>query len=387
MIHTKMYNEDSKPQFSVGECWDSSNTIKKWIDGTEKTSAAFDFQFRYTVRNAINKSDWSQLGKQNDGNWPLVSKDYQSGAYRQYAVTFVENHDTEKRANAAQDPIKKDTLAANAYLLAMPGTPCVFLTHWKAYKQEIANMVAVRKAVGITNTSTPTNMASNKDYYAVQTIGTHGKLLCVVGTKADSYQPTSTEWKKVLSGYHYVYYVSGIEPESIVYPTFTPSTFEKYTITVHVNADQVDWSSVNFWTWGGDGSHAPKNGNWPGDKMTSTTEVGGKQWYTQSYTINEDYDAVSFVFSTGSGSPQTVDVTNVTTDKFFEISATKNSEGKYLVDDVTENYSSGISPVFTETIDNGKVYSLDGCLMRTDGNTTDLPKGIYIVGKRKVVIR
>ena len=230
-------------------------------------------------------------------------------------------------------------------------------------------------------------MASNKDYYAVQTIGTHGKLLCVVGTKADSYQPTSTEWKKVLSGYHYVYYVSGIEPESIVYPTFTPSTFEKYTITVHVNADQVDWSSVNFWTWGGDGSHAPKNGNWPGDKMTSTTEVGGKQWYTQSYTINEDYDAVSFVFSTGSGSPQTVDVTNVTTDKFFEISATKNSEGKYLVDDVTENYSSGISPVFTETIDNGKVYSLDGCLMRTDGNTTDLPKGIYIVGKRKVVIR
>lgn len=26
--YTKMYNEDAKPQFSVGECWDSSNTIK-----------------------------------------------------------------------------------------------------------------------------------------------------------------------------------------------------------------------------------------------------------------------------------------------------------------------------------------------------------------------
>ena len=385
--YTKMYNEDSKPQFSVGECWDSSNTIKNWIDGTDKTSAAFDFQFRYTVRNAINKGDWTYLGKQNDGNWPLVSKDYQSGAYRQYAVTFVENHDTEKRANAAQDPIKKDTLAANAYLLAMPGTPCVFLTHWKAYKQDIANMVAVRKAVGITNTSTPTNMASSKDYYAVQTIGTNGKLLCVVGTKADSYEPTSTEWKKVLSGYHYVYYVSGIEPESIVYPTFMASTFQPYTITVHVNADQVEWSSVNFWTWGGDGSHAPKNGNWPGDKVTSTTEMGGKTWYTQTYTINEDYDAVSFVFSTDSGSPQTVDVTNVTKDKFFEITTTKNSEGKYLVDDVTENYSSGISPVFTETIGDGKVYTLDGRLVRTDGNLQQLPKGIYIVNKRKVVLR
>ena len=340
--YTKMYNEDSKPQFSVGECWDGSNTIKNWINATGKTSAAFDFQFRYTVRNAINKSDWTFLGKQNDGNWPLISKDYQSGAYRQYAVTFVENHDTEKRANADQDPIKKDTLAANAYLLAMPGTPCVFLTHWKAYKQEIANMVAVRKAVGITNTSSPINMASNKDYYVVLTTGTKGKLLCVVGTKADSYTPPSENYKKVLSGYHYAYYVSDIEPESIVFPEFKPSDFQKYDITVHVNADQVGWSPVNFWTWGGDGSHAPKNGNWPGDKVTTTTEVGGKKWFTQTYTINEDYDAVSFVFSTGSGSPQTVDVSNITTDKFFEISSTKNSEGKYLVNDVTSQYQADI---------------------------------------------
>ena len=70
----------------------------------------------------------------------------------------------------------------------MPGTPCVFLKHWKAYKQEIANMITVRKAVGITNTSATENIASNKDYYAVQTTGSKGKLLAVVGTKAESYQ-------------------------------------------------------------------------------------------------------------------------------------------------------------------------------------------------------
>ena len=345
--YTGMYNAYAEPTFSVGEYWDGyAPTVKKWINGTKVDgniqSAAFDFAFRYVVRNALrgsnddnNKNNWNQ-----DANYSLLSGTsiMSDAAYRRYAVTFVENHDTEKRANADQDPIKKDTLAANAFLLAMPGTPCVFLTHWKAYKQEIANMVAVRKAVGITNTSTTVNMASNKDYYAVQTTGKNGKLLCVVGTKVDSYQPTGTGWKQVLSGYHYVYYVSGIEPESIVFPTFKPSTFEKYDITVHVNADKVGWSSVNFWTWGGDGSHAPKNSNWPGDKLTTTTEIGGKKWYTQTYTINEDYDAVSFVFSTGSGSPQTVDVTNVTTDKFFEISTTKNSEGKYLVDDVTSQY-------------------------------------------------
>lgn len=383
--YTKLYNESAKPKFSVGECWDSSNTIKNWINGTGKQSAAFDFQFRYTIRNAINKGDWTYLAKQNEGSWPLVSNDYESGTYRQYAVTFVENHDTEKRSNAAQDPIKKDTLAANAYLLAMPGTPCIFLTHWKAYKQELANMVAVRKAVGITNTSDYEQAASNKDYYAVQVKGSKGKLLAVVGTKAASYEPGSG-WKKAVSGYHYVYYVSGIEPSSIVYPTFAPSTFVKYNITVNVNVDQVGWSTVNFWTWGGDGSHSPKSGNWPGDKVTSTKEVGGKKWYTQTYTINDEDDAVSFVFSTGSGSPQTVDVADITQDAFFEVTSEKDGD-KYKVKNVTASYATGISTLFYEAIKDNNVYTLDGRLVRTDGDLQQLPKGIYIINKKKVIVK
>ena len=383
--YTKLYNESAKPKFSVGECWDSSNTIKNWINGTGKQSAAFDFQFRYTIRNAINKGDWTYLAKQNEGSWPLVSNDYESGTYRQYAVTFVENHDTEKRSNAAQDPIKKDTLAANAYLLAMPGTPCIFLTHWKAYKQELANMVAVRKAVGITNTSDYEQAASNKDYYAVQVKGSKGKLLAVVGTKAASYEPGSG-WKKAVSGYHYVYYVSGIEPSSIVYPTFAPSTFVKYNITVNVNVDQVGWNTVNFWTWGGDGSHSPKSGNWPGDKVTSTKEVGGKKWYTQTYTINDEDDAVSFVFSTGSGSPQTVDVADITQDAFFEVTSEKDGD-KYKVKNVTASYATGISTLFYEAIKDNNVYTLDGRLVRTDGDLQQLPKGIYIINKKKVIVK
>ena len=384
--YTKLYNESAKPKFSVGECWDSSNTIKNWINDTSKTSAAFDFQFRYTVRNAINNGDWTYLGKQNEGNWPLVSNNYEKGAYRQYAVTFVENHDTEKRANAAQDPIKKDTLAANAYLLAMPGTPCIFLTHWKAYKQELANMVAVRKAVGITNLSDYEVKATNKDYYAVQVTGTKGKLLAVVGKKADSYTPEGSGWKKAVDGYHYVYYVNGIDPASIVYPTFTPSTFDKYTITVNVNVDQVGWSTVNFWTWGGDGSHSPKNGNWPGDKVTSTKEVGGKTWYTQTYTINDEDDAVSFVFSTGSGSPQTVDISDITEDAFFEVSSEKDGD-KHKVKNVTATYVTGISTPSYEAIRDNNIYTLDGRLIRTDGDIRQLPKGIYIINHKKVVVR
>lgn len=388
--YTKLYNESAKPKFSVGECWDSSNTIKNWINGTSKTSAAFDFQFRYTIRNAINNGDWTYLGKQNQGNWPLVSNDYESGAYRQYAVTFVENHDTEKRSNAAQDPIKRDTLAVNAYLLAMPGTPCIFLTHWKAYKQEIANMAAVRKAVGISNTSNYVVADSNKDYYAVQVSGSNGKLLAVVGNKAANYTPESSGWKKAVSGYHYVYYVSGVDPTTIVYPTFTPSTFDKYNITVHVNVDQVSWSTVNFWTWGGDGSHSPKNGNWPGDKVTTTTQIGGKTWYTQTYTINDEDDAVSFVFSTGSGSPQTVDVADVTKDAFFEVLSEKDGE-KYKVKNVTDSYATGIRSIEAPEAGDVKVYSLDGRLILQAPNGSEaiklLKKGVYIINNKKVVIK
>ena len=203
--YTKMYNEDSKPQFSVGECWDSSNTIRKWIDDTEKTSAAFDFQFRYTVRNACNNGNWTYLNRQNDGNWPLVSNNYDGGAYRQYAVTFVENHDTEWRSSSApQDPIKKDTLAANAFLLAMPGTPCVFLKHWQAYKPEIKAMIAARKLSGINNKSVYENIVSDAKYFANSI---DGKLLVVVGDEKQ-FMPEGGQWTKILSGHHYAYYLA-----------------------------------------------------------------------------------------------------------------------------------------------------------------------------------
>lgn len=202
--YTKIYNTDAQPQFSVGECWDGTSTIRKWVDGTDKTSAAFDFQFRYTVRNAANNGDWSRLAKQNDGNWPLVSRDYEGGGYRQYAVTFVENHDTERRSNAAQDPLVKDTLAANAYLIAMPGTPCVFMTHWQAYKSEIKAMIEARKAAGITNTSSYANFRSNSAYYA-NTVD--DKLLVVVGDERQV-EPNSAQWTKILAGHHYAYYLA-----------------------------------------------------------------------------------------------------------------------------------------------------------------------------------
>ncbi|MBF1079345.1 MAG: alpha-amylase, partial [Prevotellaceae bacterium] len=43
--HVGDYNDAAGINFSVGECWDNSNTIINWINTTGKRSAAFDFQF------------------------------------------------------------------------------------------------------------------------------------------------------------------------------------------------------------------------------------------------------------------------------------------------------------------------------------------------------
>ena len=388
---TKLYNEDAKPQFSVGECWDSSNTIKNWIEATDKTSAAFDFQFRYTVRNAINKQDWTYLDKQNEGNWPLVSSQYNSGNYRQYAVTFVENHDTEYRfSSAQQDPIRKDTLAANAYLLAMPGTPCVFLKHWQSYKQEIANMVAVRKAVGITNVSTPTTLDSQKDYYAVQVDGSGSKkLLCVVGQKAADYTPSS-EWKKVISGYHYTYYVQGIEPGDITLPELkhdeqpqdgvyngVPSfcTINDGEICAFFEAPMTWGSQIYTWAWmtGGDGKDYVGT-SWPGVKaeLIGTADNGNKvfKWISAKTT------APDMIIFSGGG--------NQTADLRF------TNAGYYTKDGQQAVVTTGIEEVRWKTSDgrNNVWYDLQGRrLSPLTSHPSPLTKGLYIVNGRKVLLK
>ena len=448
--YTKMYNEDSQPQFSVGECWDGTNTIKNWIEGTGKTSAAFDFQFRYTVRNAANNGDWRKLIQQNDGNWPLISSSYNNGAYKQWAVTFVENHDTEKRSNAAQDPLKKDTLAANAYLLAMPGTPCVFFTHWIDCKQSIKAMIDVRRFAGIQNTGNYNMLqANNAKYAAFSSQGSKSNLLVVVG-QTNMYTPEAS-WIKVLEGHHFAYYLDqnantawvdlasgeyegtqkatltavtatagaqlvyttdGTTPTAnstkvasgtkiditgnmtlkvglliggavsgIVTRTYTePAPVVKTTINIYVNTDKVGWTAVNFWSWGGDDSHSPVNKNWPGDKVSTTTAIGGKQWYAKEFTINGSDDFVNLVFSTGSGSPQTVDINNVTTTKFYEVSTQKDGD-KHLVTDVTGSYTD-IREVRGNMADGSNdIYDLQG------RKVTQMQRGIYIINGKKVVIK
>lgn len=202
--HVGNYNDAAGINFSVGECWDNSGTITNWINATGKRSAAFDFQFKYVVNNAANTGNWGNLGQHNpQGDMPLIN----NNAYRRYAVTFVENHDTQLRADdSSNGPLQRDTLAANAYMLAMPGTPCVFYRHYQAYPDQIKAMIDARKAAGITNTSDYSPYRSTAAYYGCIVNGTKADLLVLVGSGYS--EPAANRFVKVLSGRHYAYYLS-----------------------------------------------------------------------------------------------------------------------------------------------------------------------------------
>ena len=455
---TGIYNDATKPNYSVGEYWDGKvSVVKNWLNATKVnnqiTSAAFDFPIRYVVRDAI-KANWSTVKTDGLANDP---------AYKQYAVTFVENHDTEYRsAGEQQDPIRKDTLAANAYILASCGTPCVFYKHWIDCKQDIKAMINARQLAGITNTSNTTfNAYKGNGYNGIMTVGKKASLIAIVGPNANKFTAPIT-YTEILNGYHYRYFmpkkanvawvdlasgdyegtmkaklvaVSNADDAQLVYttdgtePTASskkaksgeeieipfgettlkvgllmngvvsgvltrtykvekPAAFEPYDITVYANADKVGWTSgFNFWAW----CDSPKEnltvkGTWPGDKITQSKEIEGKKWYYQTYKIKSKNYKVSFVFSTGTGSPQTVNFENINKDTYLEVLNEKNNEGHYKIKNVTANMpSTGInSPIVDNTASKDNAwYTLSGMKMMQKPNQP----GIYIHQGKKQVIK
>lgn len=402
--HVADYNDATGVEYSVGEYWDGNDKIESWINRTNKKSAAFDFQFRYNVRDAVNgaangkvatSSDWSKLNS-NDNLMHDAN-------YRRYAVTFVENHDTQKRSESEQnDPLRKDTIAANAYMLAMPGTPCIFQPHWNAYKSEIKEMIAARKYAGITNMSNYANKQSKKTLYVNEVTGTKHKLLVAVGNDADKYAG-ETGYTKILSGYHYAYFlsndaetswtdvpsgsyeegfkttltaVSQTEGAKLVYtldgstPTAKSTTVEsgkeisingtctlkvgllvngevrniathQYTIEKFKAYKFMVYVNADAVKWSPLYCYTWKKAasvEWPGEKMTETKTIGGKTWYYKEVSIDNANELVNVIFNNGTDKLQTVDITGLTSTAYFEIETSKEGK-KYKVKDVTAEYN------------------------------------------------
>jgi alpha-amylase len=360
--HVADYNKSVGIEYSVGEYWDSNAKIQSWINATLKNSAAFDFQFRYNVRDAINSNNWAALKStnnlMNDKNW------------RQYAVTFVENHDMEYRSSSEQqDPIRRDTLAANAYLLAMPGTPCVFFTHWLEYKDEIGAMISARKAAGITNMSDYEVKVATSAYYAVNVNKT---LYAAVG-RLDKMENPGADWQKVLSGYHYAYFLNKNLETAFVDKA---SGIRDNSFKVKLIAVSKDASAKLVYTTDGTAPTAKSKQVASGDEITISSDcvlkvgllVGGsvKGIITRNYTI-QHVEEGSDAFE--------IPAPGYTYNAYFVAPATWKNEVKCWAWTKTANYTGGTWPGVKcyKIGKNGKQYIYQWCYY---GTLTTPPTGI-----------
>ncbi len=210
--HVNDYNTASKPYFSVGEYWyGDAAVLKTRVDDASKNTLLFDFANYYTAfRDGIGAGNYSKL----------INPGLRGKGYSKYAVLFVDNHDTFNRyasdyqvtdflgkgdGSSINDASK--VLQANAYMLAMPGVPCVFYPHWVKYKSEIQKMITARRAAGI-HSESAVNENPGSGYYEATVTGKRGNVILYLGSSATKTAPAG--YTKACSGNGYAVYYTGV---------------------------------------------------------------------------------------------------------------------------------------------------------------------------------
>ena len=302
--YTGLYNKDAQPTYSVGEYWDGDvSKVKAWIDGTKQDgvvqSAAFDFPLKYYINSAFsnNGNNWSDLDKTALAN---------DAAYARYAVTFVDNHDTGRSKDDGGDPLYANVEAANAFIMTMPGTPCVWLKHWMSSKTAIKKQIVVRKAAGVNNQSEILSHEASANGYVLTVKGTKGNVLLVLGSETAA----TTGYKLAVEGTNYKMYVSNSVDisalDDIQEDTFTAPDCCQVgdgEICAFFEAP-TSYTAVKCYAWNGSTKYA---GEWPGQACTKVGTVNGNNvWkWTYSGTLTE---LPSNIIFNGTGFDQTSDL-------------------------------------------------------------------------------
>ncbi len=391
--YIKMYNEASKPKFSVGEYWQGSVTaskkddhpfggVKDWVEATDKTSAAFDFPMKYLIKGAFN-----------DGNWKLLATNYTTstlvGKEPRYAVTFIDNHDTgEPHVNP--DPLRANVEAANAYILALPGTPCIWISHWKPYKYTIKKCILARKIAGVTNTSSIIKSEGQDNGYVLIVKGNNGNVMLLLGS------PTydTTGYQLACEGLEFKYYVSnGLDISEVnsikredtdhVIPSFCTVNDGEVCAFFEQPASSNWKGDITCWAWDKSGNYT--GGTWPGSKcekvgMTSDGKNVWKWTWNRNYVKDKTAPA-----STTASLPTGIIFTNkkAGSDSGAQTLNMAFKNGNYYGDNVTYGNATGISVIKANAQTDESWYTIGGT--RLSGKPTQ--KGVYIHQGKKVVVK
>ena len=203
--HINDYNTAAKAYFSVMEYWDGNvETLKYHLNDAGKNTAAFDFNMKY---NAFND------GIASENYCALKGAGLPGAGYARYAVTFVDSHDTYQRGsdsefcgNGNSMTICKDKIKqCYAYMLSMPGVPCVFWPHWVTFKEQLKPLINARYKTGVHSESSVNDECGN-GYYKATITGTNGEIRLLLGPNS-GYNSTPSGYTLAGKGTNYgVYY-------------------------------------------------------------------------------------------------------------------------------------------------------------------------------------
>ncbi len=210
--YLSMYNLASQPFFSVSECWSDVTTIANHLKATNYNTLAFDFPLKFKF------NDWKG-GETSYSN--LRNPSLRSKGLSKNAVTFIDNHDTFHRSdnqggeflgyNTDLTAKKRQIIEANAYLLMMPGVPCVFWPHWYTFKEDINQLIAIRKKAGIHSESKVENETGLTNKYKATITGHRAKVFLRMGSKRSDYEAPEG-FSLELAGDNFDIYLSEITP-------------------------------------------------------------------------------------------------------------------------------------------------------------------------------
>lgn len=202
--HINEYNTAAKAYFSVMEYWDgNTDALQYHLNDAGWNTLTFDFAMKYTAFNNGIASD--NYGALKGAGLPGVGK-------ARYAVTFLDSHDSFQRddnefcgSGNSMTVCKDKILQCYAYMLSMPGIPCVFWPHWVSFKDPIKAMINARYKAGVHSESGVSDEAGN-GYYKATITGTNGQIRLLVGPNS-GYATTPAGFTLASKGVNYgVYY-------------------------------------------------------------------------------------------------------------------------------------------------------------------------------------
>ena len=128
-------------KFAVAEYFDGNvGKVQDWIFNKMRgRPAAFDFATRFTLANMCDSRPF---------NMSVLDHTGLAGSNPFQAVTFVENHDTDR-----SEPIFQNKMLAYAYILTSEGYPCVFYKDYSTdefcfgLKPEIDNLIFIHEQI------------------------------------------------------------------------------------------------------------------------------------------------------------------------------------------------------------------------------------------------